>query len=235
MKVKKILPLLAAVWLCAGAAGAVLAEEHGAASHEQAAVQETHQTDGGHVAEPAVGHDGGEVAHGENHGGGHVAPMITGEKLKDLLWRTLNFAALVFLLVKFAGKPIVEGLGSRRKAIEDELQELQAKRDEAERSYKDFEERLAGMEQEFELIVSRAVALAQDERSRILAEAENSARDIRRQTEAAVEAAAAAARSSLQDEVAEQAAAMAEQLILKNLTPADQVMIIEQYLERATQ
>jgi F-type H+-transporting ATPase subunit b len=161
--------------------------------------------------------------------------MITGEKLKDLLWRTLNFAALVFLLVKFAGKPIVEGLGSRRKAIEDDLQELQAKRNEAERSYKDFEARLAGMEQEFELIVGRAVALAQDERSRILAEAESSARDIRRQAEAAVEAAAAAARSSLQDEVAEQAAAMAEQLILKNLTPADQVMIIEQYLERATQ
>ncbi|CAK8714865.1 MAG: F-type H+-transporting ATPase subunit b [Candidatus Electronema aureum] len=233
MKVKKVLPLLAATWLCVGAAGAVFAEEHGAAaSHEQAAVQDAHQID--HAAEASVGHDahaGGEEGHGESH----AAPMITGEKLKDLLWRTLNFAALVFLLVKFAGKPIVEGLGSRRKAIEDDLQELQAKRNEAERSYKDFEARLAGMEQEFELIVGRAVALAQDERSRILAEAESSARDIRRQAEAAVEAAAAAARSSLQDEVAEQAAAMAEHLILKNLTPADQVMIIEQYLERATQ
>lgn len=233
MKVKKVLPLLAAAWLCVGAAGAVFAEEHGAgASHEQSATQDAHQTD--HATEASVGHDA-HAGREEGHGESHAAPMITGEKLKDLLWRTLNFAALVFLLVKFAGKPIVEGLGSRRKAIEDELQELQAKRDEAERSYKDFEARLAGMEQEFELIVSRAVALAQDERSRILAEAERSARDIRRQAEAAVEAAAIAARSSLQDEIAEQAAAMAEQLILKNLTPADQVIIIEQYLERATQ
>ncbi|WP_417911002.1 hypothetical protein [Candidatus Electronema sp. PJ] len=230
MKVKKILPLLAAVWLCAGAAGAVLAEEHGAASHEQAAVQETHQTDGGHDA-----HAGAKAAHREGHGGGHVAPMITGEKLKDLLWRTLNFAALVFLLVKFAGKPIVEGLGSRRKAIEAELQELQAKRNEAERSYKEFSARLEGMEAEIELTVQRAIDLAKEERHRILAEAEAAARDIRRQAEAAVEAAAAAARSNLQDEVAEQAAAMAEQLILKNLTPKDQVMIIEQYLTRAAQ
>lgn len=161
--------------------------------------------------------------------------MITPEKLKDLLWRALNFAALVFLLVKFGGKPIIESLSSRRKAIEEELQELQAKRDEAERSYKEFSARLEGMEAEIELTVQRAIDLANEERHRILTEAEAAARDIRRQAEAAVATAAAAAQHQLQNEVAEQAAAMAEQLLIKNLTPADQVAIIEQYLERAAQ
>jgi F-type H+-transporting ATPase subunit b len=53
-----------------------------------------------------------------------------------------------------------------------------------------------------------------------------------------VQAAMAAAQRGLQEEVAEQAAAMAEQLIASNLTPADHVAIIEQYLDktgRATQ
>ncbi|MGX9725950.1 MAG: F0F1 ATP synthase subunit B family protein [Candidatus Electronema sp. VV] len=235
MKMKKILPLLAAAWLCAGTAGAVLAEEHGGTQHVQAAAQ---QPEGDHAADAhaaADGHGTEAAAHGGEHGGAHAAPMITGEKLKDLLWRALNFAALVFLLVKFGGKPITDALGSRRKAIEEELRELQAKRDEAERSYKEFSARLEGMEAEIELTVSRALALAGEERDRILAEAEAAARDIRRQAEAAVATAAAAAQHQLQNEVAEQAAAMAEQLLIKNLTPADQVAIIEQYLEKAAQ
>ncbi len=232
MKMKKVLPLLAAAWLCAGAAGAVLAEEHGGAGHAQE--QTTHQAAAGHETAPA--HGSVEAAHGEGHGGGtHAAPMITPEKLKDLLWRTLNFAALVFLLVKFGGKPVTDALGSRRKAIEEELRELQTKRDEAERSYKEFSARLEDMEEEVELTVQRAVALAEEERDRILAEADAAARDIRRQAEAAVATAAAAAQHQLQNEVAEQAAAMAEQLLIKNLSQADQVAIIEQYLERAAQ
>jgi F-type H+-transporting ATPase subunit b len=226
---RKILPLLAAAWLCVGAAGAVFAES--GADHVQ---EQTHQAAVGHETAP-TDHGSGEAAHGEEHGAGHAAPMITGEKLKDLLWRTLNFAALVFILVKFGGKPVVDALSSRRRTIEEDLSSLQAKRDEAERAYKEFEVKLEGMELEMEQIVQRAVALAKEERHRILAEAEAEARNIRRQAEAAVEAAAAAARHSLQEEVAEQAAAMAEQLIIKNLTAKDQVAIIEQYLARAVQ
>ena len=231
MKLKKVLPLLAAAWLCVGAAGAVLAEEHGGSQHVQTAAQ---QPEGGHAADvhATAKHGTEAAAHGEGHGDAHAAPMITPDKLKDLLWRTLNFAALVFLIVKFGGKPIVESLSNRRKAIEEELHELQGKRDEAERSYKEFSARLEGMEEEIELTVSRALALAGEERDRILAEAEAAARDIRRQSEAAVATAAAAAQRQLQNEVAEQAAAMAEQLLIKNLTPVDQVALIEQYLER---
>jgi F-type H+-transporting ATPase subunit b len=40
------------------------------------------------------------------------------------------------------------------------------------------------------------------------------------------------AKRSLKDEVADKAAAMAEALIVKNLTPADQVKIVEDYLAK---
>lgn len=228
-KIKNVLPLLLAAGLWVGTAGTVFAEV-------QAAVHEQHQTVGaGHAAEAAPAahgkdaHAGGEAAHGE----GHAAPMVTKEKLLDLLWRTLNFAALVFILVKFAGKPVTEFMGRRRHDIERDLREMQAKRDETERACKEFEARLAGMEGEIELIIQRAVALAEEERSQILAEAEEAGREIRRQAEAAVQAAEADIRSRLREEVAEQAARMAEQLIVRNLTPADHAAIIEQYLEKA--
>lgn len=189
------------------------------------------------TAEHAAGETGehaehAAAEHGEGHGEGHVAPMITKAKLWDLLWRALNFAALVFIMVKFLGRPIAAGLGGRKRQIQDELETMKEKRDEAEQEYKVFELRLAGMDGEMSELVEKAKAMAEDEKARILAEAEASAKDIRRQAEAAVQGALAQAKSKLQAEIAEQAVVMAEELIVKNLTPEDQVAITEQYLER---
>lgn len=198
----------------AGAHQEVKADAHGAAAG-QAVVADAH----GAKAEGA--------GHGEAHGGS-LAPA----KLKDLFWRTVNFLALVVILVKFGAKPVIAGLSGRQQRIREELDDLAARRDEAEKSYKEFEAKLAGMEREMELIVEKAIAQAQVEKERILADAEKAAEDIKRQAEAAVQAELEDAKRSLREEVAEQAAAMAEALIVKNLTPADQIAITEQYLER---
>ncbi|MCW5203171.1 ATP synthase F0 subunit B [Desulfobulbus sp. US1] len=250
---KKIVPILFAVGLCGGMCTLSFAQQHGEEGHpvEQAAVYEQHTEQQAEHQNPAAGTLEGEhgdgaleahgpaehsehaaAGHGESHGEGHVAPMITKAKLWDLLWRALNFAALVFIMVKFLSKPIAAGLGGRKRQIQDELETMQEKRDEAEQAYKAFELRLAGMEGEMLELVEKAKAMAEDEKSRILAEAEASAKEVQRQAEAAVEGALAHAKSKLQAEIAEQAVVMAEELIVKNLTPEDQVAITEQYLER---
>ncbi len=195
------------------------ANEHAAVAAEHAVTHEAASSEGEH-----------EVAEGEGHGEHH--PMITAERLKDLFWRTMNFMALVIILVKFLAKPIAGGLAGRRKGIQEEIEALELKRDEAERSYKEFEARLAGMEGEMDTVVEKAIVMAEDEKTRILKEAEESAADIKRQAEAAVQAAVVEAKRSLQVEVADKAAAMAEELIVKNLTAKDQVAITEQYLEK---
>jgi F-type H+-transporting ATPase subunit b len=123
-------------------------------------------------------------------------------------------------------------LKGRQQRVKEELEELTLRREEAEQSYKDFEVRLAGMEKEMEVVVQKAIAQAENEKERILAEAERAAEDIKRQAEAAVQAEFEDAKRQLRDEIAEQAAAMAEELIIRNLKPADQIAITEQYLER---
>jgi len=214
-------------------------EAPAAAAHQEVTV------DAQGAAPAAAGHEAAVEAHGaatDAHGavgahgatghGGGLAGMLTSEKLKDLFWRTVNFLALVVLLVKFGAKPIMTGLSGRQQQIRDELETLTARRDEAEASYKEFSAKLAGMEREMDVIVERAIAQAEVEKERILAEAEKSAEDIKRNAEAAVMAELEEAKRVLREEVAEQAAAMAEELIVKNLTAADQVAITEQYLER---
>lgn len=250
---KIVLPVLLALAICA--APVVFASGHGTeAADDNAAVQgveAAHDANkafeekqhgetaaASHDAQMAEGHSAAVVegehatgVEGEGHEG-HHAPMITAAKLKDLFWRTANFIALIIILVKFLAKPIAGGLAGRRRGIQEEIETLEAKRDEAERSYKEFESRLAGMEKEMDTVVEKAIAMAQDEKVRILNEAEQSAEDIKRQAEAAVNAAVVEAKRTLQEEVAEKATAMAEELIVKNLTPEDQVAITEQYLEK---
>ncbi len=191
------------------------------------------------VAAGALYASGGEMAHGAAeaahgavaHGGEHHA-SVTPEKLKDLLWRTLNFIGLVIILVKFASKPIANGLRTRRESIKEQFEELEARKAEAERFYKEYEAKLSGIDDEAKRIVEGAVAQAEAEKERIIAEAHRAAGDIKRQAEMAVQHEMAVAKQRLRADVADQAAVMAEELIRKNLQPADQDRLVAEYLDR---
>jgi len=165
--------------------------------------------------------------------GGHAVPnSLSAEKLKDLGWRIVNFIALIIILVKFAAKPIGNSLSDRRKKIKEEIEDLEAKREASEQSYNDFKAKLAKVEEEIDKIVGRAVAQAEVEKTKIIEKAEQAAADIKRSAEMAVQNEVTEARKWLKNEVAEQAAVMAEELIVKNLTDDDQVKIIENYLDK---
>jgi len=221
--------------LLLGSAGFVLASQHGAEMHGGATAADAAHGASVGSADPHAAAAGEHAAVEGAHGaaaGGHKVSSITPAKLKDLFWRTVNFIALLIILIKFLAKPIGNALAGRRQQVINELETLQEKRNTAERSYKEFEARLAGMEKEMEGIVQRAIAQAENEKVKILADAEKAAEDIKRQAEAAIQAEIVEAKRALRDEIADQAAVMAEELIKKNLTPEDQVKITEQYLDR---
>ena len=173
---------------------------------------------------------GAAEAHGAAHGGAHGS--ITHEKLMDLLWRALNFLGLVIILVKFTSKPIANALKSRRVAIKEQFEDLEAKKAEAEQMYKEYEGKLAGIDDEVTKIIESAVAQAEAEKERIISDAQRAAGDIKRQAEMAVQHELAVANQRLRAEIAEQAATMAEDLIRKNLQPADQDKLVAEYLDK---
>lgn len=167
-------------------------------------------------------------ASGDAHGGGGIPAA----KLWDLLYRTLNFAGLVFILVYFLRKPFASGLNSRRDAIQDQLDSLESRKAEAERLYKDAEGRLAKLDSEVEAIIAEAVKQGEVEKERIIADAERAAGDLKRQADMAVAHELALAKTRLKAEVAEQAVLLAEELIKKNIQPADQTLMVEASLAR---
>ncbi len=234
--------LVALILWFALAAGSVWASDHGttAATGEGMPTADAHasaemagEANAGHAI--VEGHAAeGAALHGEAAAGGHgaVVDSLSPAKLKDLGWRVMNFIVLMIILVKFGAKPIANGLGARRKQIRDEIEDLEAKKVEAEKAYKEFSAKLESVEKDVDSIVEKAMAQAEIEKVRIIEAAEKSANDIKRSTEMAIANEITAAKRALKTSATEQAAVMAEELIIKNLTADDQVKIIEDYLDK---
>ncbi len=161
--------------------------------------------------------------------GGHRA-SVTPEKLWDLLWRTLNFAALLIILIKYLAKPLANGLGARRESIKARFEDLDRQKLEAEKIYKEYERKLSAIEQEVAGIIKSAKEQGEAEKVKIIEEARKSAADLKRQTEMYVQQELAMAKARLREDVAEKAVQLAEQIISKNLQPADHVRMVEGFL-----
>lgn len=222
--IARLFMLLAA--LCFGlsiAATTIYASEKPAADAHSATVE--------HAADTAPGEADAHAAEGE-HGGSHGEGSLSAAKLKDLFWRVLNFIALMIILVKFGAKPIASALGGRQAAVKNELEDLETRREEAEKQYREFEAKLATVEKDIDTIVEKAVAQAEVEKAKIIEKAEQAVDDMKRQAEQSIQNEIVEARRDLKNDVADQAAVMAEELIVKNLTPEDQVKIVENYLNK---
>jgi F-type H+-transporting ATPase subunit b len=176
------------------------------------------------LAGMAYASSGAEAA----HGGGSLSPA----KLKDLLWRVLNFAVLLVVLIKVLSKPIANGLRARQQSIKEQFADLEERKAEADKAYQTFEEKLAAIDSEVNDIIQSAVAQGEAEKERVIEEANRAAADIKRQAEMAIQHELTEAKLRLREEVASQAVVMAEELIRKNLQETDQVQLIEDYLAK---
>jgi F-type H+-transporting ATPase subunit b len=157
---------------------------------------------------------------------------IPREKWMDLLYRAMNFAGLAFILVFFLKKPFSDGLSSRRAGIKDQLEALESRKAEAEQLYKEAEAKLARLDEEVNSIITEAVKQGEAEKAKIVADAERNAGDIKRQAEMAIAHELAEAKTRLNGEIAEQAVLLAEELVKKNIQPADQSRMVELSLEK---
>jgi len=160
--------------------------------------------------------------------GGSLSPA----KVKDLAWRAVNFACLVAILIYFLKKPVANALSGRRMSIMKQFEELNERRAEVEATYKKYEDKLGQIDQEVQSILAAAKEQAEAEKERIISEATRAAEDLKRKAEIAVQFELAQAKTRLKSEVAEQAAAVAEELIRKNLNEADQTKLVEDYLDK---
>jgi F-type H+-transporting ATPase subunit b len=144
----------------------------------------------------------------------------------------INFAILIAVLVKFVGPKLRQFLAERRAALTKTLDEAAALKAQAEARARDYRERLARADAEIERLRAQYRADAEAERARTLAEAEQAADRIRRAAEQTAEQELAKARVALREEAARLATELAEQTVRRELTPADQARLVQEFVTR---
>lgn len=147
-------------------------------------------------------------------------------------YRVMNFTVLALGLVFLLRKPIPRALNSRVQGIQNQLNDLEARKAEAEKQLAECNQKLGELEKEADRIVSEYIRQGQDAKARILKEAESAAQKIQAQARRNIEHEFEQTRARLQREIFEQSLASAEALLKQNVTAEDQSKLVEDYLQK---
>ncbi len=148
-----------------------------------------------------------------------------------IFWEVASFAILFFVLYKFAFPGILSILEEREKKIKDSLDQAERHRSEAERRLKEYEAKLSGAAKEAEAILAaakeRAQRLLDENGQRLIVEAERIKGDATRE----IEHARRKAVQDIRNQTTELALMVAEKVVQRNLTEADQRKFADEALE----
>ena len=147
-------------------------------------------------------------------------------------FRVMNFAVLAIVLVYLLRKPLSQALNSRIKVIKDELEDLEARKNEAEKKLAEYNEKLAQLEKEAEKILADYIKQGHEAKQRILKEAEASAEKLKSQARRNIEHEFEQAKLKLQEEIFETSLEKAEEIIKNKISEDDQDRIVEEYLKK---
>jgi F-type H+-transporting ATPase subunit b len=152
----------------------------------------------------------------------------------ELVWGSISFLVLVFLMRKFAYPAIKSGMEARTERIRGDLDAAESAKSEANGVLESYRAELAGAKAEAGRIIEEARqaadALKKDQASRL----QDELAEIRARATADIESAKVQAIADLKGEVAELAVGAASVVVHKNLDPATQTQLIEDYINQVS-
>jgi len=172
---------------------------------------------------------GGE---GGAQGGGHGGAA----QWKDFMWRCIDFAALVLILVWAVKKAdMKKALADRQAGIDKALREADELKAAAEKKFAEYTAKLAQANKEAEELqkVIREDGLA--EKARIVAEAKIAAEKIKEQAKVMADQEIVRAKTELREEASRLAVQLAEQTLKSAMKPDDQDRLVGEYLTKVVE
>ena len=155
-----------------------------------------------------------------------------GHNWVDFAWRALNFLVLAGFLYWLLAKKIKEFFAGRRDDIKIALEQAMAAKEEAEEKYKEYTAKLEKATEEIAGISEMIKAQGLAEKERILEDAKKAAVKMKEDTQARVEQELKKAGNLLRTEAVKLSVEMAEELLKRNITPADHDIMVKDYLDK---
>lgn len=154
-----------------------------------------------------------------------------GNTLMDWVWRIVNFAILLIVLIKFLNKPLRDYLRQRKELIEKSIKEAQEAKELAQRALREVEERLKLKDKEVEEIIESARNSGERERDRLIEEGERLKDKILEQARINIDFEVKRAKQAIKAEAADAALKLAEEKIKSKITKDDQERLLKESLK----
>jgi len=150
----------------------------------------------------------------------------------EFLGKTVNFIVLIGALIYFLSKPLRIMLEKRAAEIKHSMKEAEGSRKEAEERLKEMKKRLSGLEDEIARIKRAAEIDGQKEKERIQKLARQEADKIKLFARQEIEMHTNASIKELREYTAELATKLAQERIMKKLTPETQSSLLDKSIEK---
>ena len=143
------------------------------------------------------------------------------------LWKFINLAIFVAILVYLVKKPLSDAFKAKRDAIRSELIRAEEERKAALARLTDIEGRLAQLESEKEAILTSAKEESEAERRRVSEQTSAEIKRLRQQADAEIARLANQVRAELRRYSAEESIRLAEQKLRSQVGPSDDARLVK--------
>lgn len=177
---------------------------------------------------PAVGlaAGGGGESH---HGGFSMTALLTDVEFWGAV---VNFVLLLWVLHKLGRAPLTRYLSQRQRSVAEGMREAAEMKANAQKVYDEYTERLKTMDRDMEKLRRDIREAAEEDRKRILFEAEQAGARMRAETEALIEAQVRELSQRVQAEVAQAAVTAAEDVLRRTLSSQDQANLAHEFRQQ---
>lgn len=160
----------------------------------------------------------------------HAAAEGGGTSWTVLALHVLNFGFLLWLLNRFAKKPILDFISQRSFGIRHDIEAAEQKLADAESEIARLRERIAGLEDERERILDAAAAQAEHERGQAVERARETSARIAEDAQRVAAQEIERARQELRAEAAELATTLAGSILRDQLTEDDDQRLVREFV-----
>lgn len=142
-----------------------------------------------------------------------------------------SFLVVVWIVAKFAFRPLANMMEKRRQNIEDMLTKAENDRAEAERILLEHQEQMRKSHQEAQALIEKATKAGEQRATEIMEQARDEAEKVKKAALTQIEAERAKAVAEIQAQVADISVAVAEKILRYNLDTAGQKAMIDQFIQ----
>jgi F-type H+-transporting ATPase subunit b len=148
------------------------------------------------------------------------------------IWTIITFLVLLWLLAKFAWRPLLRALEARQETIRKSLDDAQQAKQELERLNKESAQILRNAHAEAESIIIKSRAEAEKFREEMKQKARADAEGIIREAQRQIQTETGRALRQIRSEIADMSVAIASKLIQRNFSREDNNELIEDTLKQ---